>query len=116
MKLKRSRLNLSWSTFLLPLCLLVAADGTQLALATPSGDDQATAPALPTPQIFAPGIISGPANDGSPTFSSDGNTLYFTRSTANWTVILESHKVNGQWTKPVLASFSGEWSDSSPAM
>ena len=32
--------------------------------------------ALPVPEIFAPGIISGPANDGSPTFSPDGGTLF----------------------------------------
>src|SRR5580704_10880956 len=31
----------------------------------------------PAPQIFSPGVISGPANDGSPTLSPDGNTLYF---------------------------------------
>jgi hypothetical protein len=70
---------------------------------------------LPEPQIFAPGVISGPANDGAPTFSPDGNTLFFTRSATHWTVILESHKVDGQWSKPTLASFSGEWPDSSPA-
>jgi hypothetical protein len=70
----------------------------------------------PTPQIFAPGIISGPANDGSPTFSPDGNTLFFTRSTPHWSVILESHKTGAQWSKPTLASFSGIWPDSSPTM
>ena len=66
--------------------------------------------------IFAPGEISGPANDGSPTFSPDGNTLFFTLSTTHWTVIVESHKVNGHWSRPALAPFSGEWPDSSPAM
>src|ERR1700753_1005270 len=75
-----------------------------------------TTPTLPEPQIFAPGIISGPANDGAPSFTPDGNTLFFTRSAAHWTVILESHKVNGEWSKPVLASFSGAWPDSSPAV
>jgi WD40-like Beta Propeller Repeat len=74
-----------------------------------------TATSLPEPQIFAPGVISGPANDGAPTFSPDGNTLFFTRSAAHWTVILESHKVNDEWTKPTLATFSGQWPDSSPA-
>jgi Tol biopolymer transport system component len=69
-----------------------------------------------TPQIFSPGIISGPGNDGSPTFSPDGNTLFFTRSAAHWTAILESHKRNGQWSNPELAPFSGIWPDSSPAM
>ena len=71
---------------------------------------------LPVPEIFAPGIISGPASDGSPTFLPDGKTLLFTRSAARWSVILESHKVNGVWGEPKLASFSGAWPDSSPAM
>jgi hypothetical protein len=71
---------------------------------------------VPVPQIFAPGEISGPANDGAPTFSPDGATLFFTRTTAQWTVIAESHLVDGHWTRPVVAPFSGEWPDSSPAM
>ena len=73
-------------------------------------------PQLPVPEIFGPGVISGPGNDGAPTFSPDGKTLYFTRSAAHWTAIVESHVVNGQWSKPTLAPFSGEWPDSSPAM
>jgi hypothetical protein len=68
-----------------------------------------------TPQIFAPGVVSGPANDGSPA-SPDGNTIFFTRSNANWGVIVEAHQVDGHWTQPTLAPFSGEWPDSSPAM
>ncbi len=28
-------------------------------------------------------MISGPANDGAPTFSPDGTTLFFTRSNSN---------------------------------
>lgn len=75
-----------------------------------------SAVALPAPELFAPGVISSPANDGSPTFSPDGRTLLFVRSGANWGVILESHFAGGHWTKPVLASFSGEWPDSSPAL
>jgi Tol biopolymer transport system component len=70
---------------------------------------------LPTAQVFAPGLISGPANDGSPTFSPDEKTLFFTRYAAHWSVILESHLVNGKWSEPVLAPFSGRWPDSSPA-
>ena len=61
-------------------------------------------------------MVSGPANDGSPAFSPDGNTIFFTRSTANWGVIVESHKIQGDWSRPMLAPFSGEWPDSSPAM
>lgn len=65
--------------------------------------------------LFAPGVVSGPANDGAPTFAPDGKTLFFTRSAAHWTVILESHLVAGKWTKPEVAPFSGQWPDSSPA-
>jgi Tol biopolymer transport system component len=81
------------------------------------GDNTASQAVLgPAPEIFEPGVISGPANDGSPTFSPDGNTLFFTRSTAAWGMILESHKIDGRWSKPTPAPFSGEWPDSSPGM
>jgi hypothetical protein len=72
---------------------------------------------IPSPQVFAPGIVSGPANDGSPTFSKDGNTIFFSRSSVqSGGMILESHKIHGHWTHPTLASFSGEWPDSSPEL
>jgi Tol biopolymer transport system component len=79
---------------------------------------QSTAPnsAAVTPELFPPGVISDPANDDSPTFTPDGNTLFFTRSTAAWGAILESHKIAGGWSQPQLASFSGEYSDSSRGM
>jgi hypothetical protein len=74
----------------------------------------AAAPA--PPELFAPGVISGPANDGSPTFTPDGNELFFMRSTAGWSVILESHRAGGAWSEPQVAAFSGEWPDSSPGL
>jgi hypothetical protein len=80
---------------------------------------QKPATAWPIPVIFAPGIISGPANDGSPTFAPDGRTLFYTRSGATWSVILESHKITEDpdgWSAPMLAPFSGEWPDSSPSL
>ena len=67
------------------------------------------------PVIFAPGVISGPANDGAPTFSPDGNTLYFARANNSWGFILESHQVAGVWQQPAVAPFSGQWSDQQPA-
>lgn len=69
----------------------------------------------PPVQIFAPGVISGPANDGSPTFSPDSKTLFFTRYAAHWSVILESHLFGGRWSEPTVAPFSGQWPGSSPA-
>jgi hypothetical protein len=89
------------------------AHGQSNSPATPAGS---TVAAAISPEIFAPGVISGPANDGSPTFSPDGKTLFFTRSTAAWGVILESHQSHGKWSEPQVAPFSGEYSDSSPGM
>jgi Tol biopolymer transport system component len=73
---------------------------------------------LPAPKIFAPGVISGPGNDGTPTFSPDGRTLYFYRyGTAPISaVILESHDTRSGWSKPVVAPFSGPSSDRQPAL
>jgi Tol biopolymer transport system component len=107
----------------------IGAMGAMGALGAPGGvahaaSDATATSATPTaaaaaPQLFAPGVVSGPANDGSPTFSPDGNTLFFTRSGATWSVILESHRAGGaggHWTAPVIAPFSGQWPDSGPAM
>lgn len=68
------------------------------------------------PEVFAPGIVSGPANDGSPTMTPDGKTLLFTRSGPGAGTILESHLVAGKWTSPKIAAFSGQWNDQHPSM
>ena len=83
---------------------------------TPHEAGTANSP-LPSPQIFAPGVVSGPANDGPPTFSPDGNTIFFSRSSVqSGGMIVESHKIHGHWSHPTLARFSGEWPDSAPAL
>ncbi|HET6971437.1 MAG TPA: hypothetical protein VFH92_09955, partial [Phenylobacterium sp.] len=69
----------------------------------------------PTPQIFAPGVISGPSNDGAPTFSPDGRTLLFERSYANSTAIFEAHRTGAGWSRPQVAAFSGPSSDQQPS-
>ena len=77
-----------WQTPLAPL----------LAKYAPMGTAYARLKKLPAPVIFEPGVISGPANDGAPTFSPDGRTLLFERSNANSAVIMESHLENGRWS------------------
>jgi hypothetical protein len=87
-----------------------------IALLAPAAQAVPAAQAsLPTAEVFAPGIISGPANEGSPSFSPDGQTLLFTRNATRWSIVLESHLARGQWSEPKVAPFSGQWSDSSPA-
>ncbi len=66
----------------------------------------------PTAAVFAPGIVSGPANDADPAFSADGDTVFFARNSA----ILVSHRIRGAWSAPQLAEFSGQWSDQQPTM
>ena len=73
-------------------------------------------PAGGTPTIFAPGVISGPANDTATTFAPDGRTVYFTRSNDEDADILTSHFDGARWSLPTLASFSGHWRDLEPAM
>ena len=68
------------------------------------------------PEIFAPGVISGPANDLSPAFTPDGRTVFFTRSNSSQSTIMISHMSGGIWSKPEIASFSGEWRDLEPTM
>jgi len=71
---------------------------------------------LPTPMIFAPGIVSGPQNDGAPTFTPDGRTIYFERSYGHRSIIFESRRVDESWSSPQVASFSGPWSDQHPTL
>src|ERR1700722_18313433 len=98
------------------LSLLLPSLQARNGSATPRQQSSAPNSAAVAPELFSPGVISGPANDGSPTFAPDGKSLYFTRSTAAWGVILESHESAGKWSEPQVASFSGEWKDSSPGM
>jgi hypothetical protein len=69
-----------------------------------------------SPKLFAPGIISGPADDLSPAFAPDGKSLYFTRGNNSASTILVSTLAHGRWMKPTIAPFSGKWSDFEPAM
>ncbi|HYM01096.1 MAG TPA: hypothetical protein VEZ90_19210, partial [Blastocatellia bacterium] len=99
------------SSCLFVLCILVLA-----SFCVESFANSTVQQAAPGPEIFAPGVISGPANEGSPTFSPDGNTLFFTISSSHWSIILESSRIKGHWSVPRIAPFSGEWPDASPAM
>ncbi|TCV94686.1 WD40 repeat protein [Luteibacter rhizovicinus] len=72
-------------------------------------------PAAPVPAVFAPGVISGPADDAAPAFTPDGRTVYFMRGTDDGSTLMESH-LDGRWSAPRTVSFSGHWRDLDPAM
>jgi hypothetical protein len=67
------------------------------------------------PQIFAAGVISGPAHDSAPAFTPDGDRVYFTRSNAQQSTIFFSRRVGGHWQEATIAPFSGAWNDMEPA-
>jgi len=107
--------------FLAAFSVMTAGVFAQSVVSKQSGSMATTvieSPTLPALAIFAPGIISGPGNDGTPTFSRDGRTLYFYRygTSPDSAVILESHHTTAGWSKPVAAPFSGPASDRQPAL
>lgn len=74
----------------------------------------------PTRKVFEAKKISTKSVELSPTFSSDGTEVYFTRSTGKWgqgggkSAIYYSVNKNGEWSTPKIASFSGEYNDGAP--
>jgi hypothetical protein len=69
-----------------------------------------------SPKLFAPGVISGAADDLSPAFTPDGKTVFFTRGNGSGSMILVSNLVNGQWSPATVAPFSGKWNDLESSM
>jgi WD40-like Beta Propeller Repeat len=101
---------LAWRKAIL-LCGLVGVSTVMLD----SGSASAAA-ATNSPKLFAPGNVSGPADDLSPAFSPDGKAVYFTRGNNSASTILLSTQIQGHWSAPTIASFSGQWNDIEPAM
>jgi WD40-like Beta Propeller Repeat len=95
-----------------PLCSCLGAHPTVMPDALPP----AVAGSALVPHLFAPGTISGPADDTSPTFCPDGSCVLFARSNASYSTLLVSFQHDGQWSPPEIAPFSGTWKDMEPAM
>lgn len=68
------------------------------------------------PQIFQEGIISKGDYESHPAFTPSGDTMYMIKCTYDLklSAICVSYKKNGQWSEPVIASFSGKYMDSDP--
>lgn len=71
----------------------------------------------PDATIFIPGAIPTSApNTSAPTFTPDGNTVYFGQSTnASENFIVVSQRQGNQWSAPKTAAFSGQYRDLEPA-
>jgi Tol biopolymer transport system component len=73
------------------------------------GDYLGQKPPGMTPELFAPGIISTGFDERIAAFSPDGKELYYALWGAPHGVILHMREVNGRWTKPKVAPFSGRY-------
>jgi Tol biopolymer transport system component len=70
----------------------------------------------PQPQVFAPGEISTTVGVDCLAFMPDGKTVFFRQGPWSDGMIMLSHKVDGHWSRPVIAPFSGQWMDHDPAI
>jgi hypothetical protein len=102
--------------FAMQLCALGRRAGSLILVLSIAGSSVAFADAAIRPQIFAPGVISGPANDMAPAFTPDGDTVYVGQGTAVQSAIMVSRRSRGAWSQPQIAPFSGSWYDMEPAM
>src|SRR5262245_60479539 len=77
--------------------------------------DRAAGP-LAEPAVFGEGVISTGEYESHPAFTPDGRTLYFVRSTpefTGWTIHVTRH-TDGRWSTPKVAPFSGKHRDADP--
>jgi hypothetical protein len=61
-----------------------------------------------TPELFAPGIVSSALYTRDVAMTPDGNEFYFGIMAGGFAVIVETKQVEGRWTKPRIAPFSGD--------
>lgn len=69
-------------------------------------------PAGARPEVFTQQGVDSTSNQSVAAFLGDGKTAYL----ADGTTIYFTKKINGNWTKPVLAPFSGHWKDWDPTL
>lgn len=93
----------------LPIRLALLASLAAFAGIAPATD-------VAAPSVFAPGVISGPGDEGAAAFTPDGATVLFMRGAGEGWTILQSRRTPKGWSSPRAAAFSGRWSDLDPAM
>ena len=114
----RRRACIGLATALLGAACVAPTDARSVD-AVPATPTLARSVATSTPEIFAPGVISDDNEQWRITFTPDGRTAYFAESPeffpfTRQATIYVSTFVDGAWTEPVVAPFSGEFSDIDP--
>lgn len=108
---------LRFFTLLGAACLLTAL-GPQDDFPQLVGDYLGQKPPGLEPELFAPGIVSTPeATELNAVFSPGGNTFYFTRKAQTpdgINTIMVMERIEGRWTQPRTAPFSGDHAEADP--
>jgi hypothetical protein len=70
------------------------------------------------PEMIGEGVLSTADDEFGGALSLDGKTIYYdlTVSPHYLYVLCESHLINGQWQKPAVLPFSGQYRDSDPVL
>ena len=76
----------------------------------------ASPPFVRVPEMIAPGVISTADDEYAGSLTPDGATIYFNKSVPahNQYTVVVSHLVDGKWSTPVIAPWSGRYSDTDP--
>jgi WD40-like Beta Propeller Repeat len=62
-------------------------------------------------EVFAPGVVSAAGSNFAPTFSPSSSFVLFSRKSNGGISILLSKRNGSEWSEPIVAPFSGRWSD-----
>ena len=108
----RSLGHLPTLAIVLPLFSGCGSSRGQEALQLPQLSEGAVAPARP--ELLAPGIISTANGERDAAFTPDHREFYYTLWTGGFGVILQIHQIDGGWSEPETALFSGRFSDLEP--
>jgi hypothetical protein len=67
-----------------------------------------------TVMMFAPGIISTGMDERDAAFTHNGKEFFFSRIVDSVYTIFHTEELNGRWTEPEIATFSGSFDDAEP--
>lgn len=101
-------------TCLLITILLMGNSALSQEEARPEGPYLGQQPPADTPQLFAPGLITTGREHSAAWFSADGSEIWFARMFPS--EIWYARQIDGVWTEPEVATFSGEWDDLYPVL
>ncbi len=68
------------------------------------------------PRLFAPGFVSTGLATRDLAMTPDGDEVYFSVTLGDRTMIMVARQVNGVWTEPEVAPFSGRYLDIEPTI